>query len=138
MSLLLEKVSNALTSISDGKITLTWKQRSVYKKQGWGACNSLGLILQSDMAREDENRQSSLQALELLVLWVEQCYSLNEKVAVAAMSAINAMDVTTLAEVAGNNGLIGTSIITCLLNLYEVRVGATKRAQIYCMKDLAH
>jgi hypothetical protein len=115
-----EKVANALVAASTGKNTLSWKERSVSKKHGWGACNSLGLLLQSNAAREGVNAEACLAALQVLVDCVQQFWSLNEKIAIGAMSALGAFEPTVLSEVAGRSGLIGSALAICAVHLYEV------------------
>jgi hypothetical protein len=114
------KVANALVAASTGKNTLSWKERSVSKKHGWGACNSLGLLLQSNEAREGANAEACLAALQILVECVQQFWSLNEKIAIGAMSALGALEPTVLSEVAGKSGLIGSTLAICAVHLYEV------------------
>ena len=114
------KIANALVAASTGKNTLSWKERSVSKKHGWGACNSLGLLLQSSEAREGANAEACLAALQVLVECVQQFWSLNEKIAIGAMSALRALELTVLSEVSGRSGLIGSALAICAVHLYEV------------------
>jgi hypothetical protein len=114
------KVTNALVAASTGKNTLSWKERSISKKHGWGACNSLGLLLQSNEAQEGTNAEACLAALQVLVECVEQFWSSNEKIAIGAMSALGALEPTVLSEVVGRSGLIGNALAICTVHLYEV------------------
>jgi hypothetical protein len=134
------KVANALMVASTGKNTLSWKERSVSKKHGWGACNSLGLLLQSSEARKEANAEACLAALHALVECVERFWSLNEKIAVGAMSALGALEPTLLSEVAGRSGLIGSALAICAAHLYEVchssRVAVVVVDSIFASRDI--
>jgi hypothetical protein len=117
------KVSNTLEIVSNEKKgSLSWKQRSVAKKHGWGACHSLAQLFQAMKGIDDPALIASCSAaVRKLILCVEHFSSLNEKVAISAMAALREMEPLQFAEVAGKTGLIGEALATCTIQLYEVR-----------------
>jgi hypothetical protein len=120
------KVERALMAVAFTKLarknTLSWKERSVAKRHGWGACNSLSLLFKcSEMIREDGRMKSCcLTAFRLLTECIEKCWLLNEKVTLSAMIAIRALSTSSLTQVAGRSGLIGQACATCAVRLFEV------------------
>jgi hypothetical protein len=118
------KVSSTLALVSNEKRgSLSWKQRSVAKKHGWGACHSLAQLFQAMEGIDDDQPliASCSEAVRKLILCVEHFSSLNEKVAISAMAALRELEPLRFAEVAGKTGLIGEALATCTIQLYEVR-----------------
>lgn len=104
------------------KGNLSWKQRSIAKKHGWGACHSLAHILKKGAALGNEILQVALsEAVKQLLSCVEHISLLNEKVTVSAMAALRELQPLSLSELGGKTGLIGEALATCALQLQEVR-----------------
>jgi len=112
------KVMEALTS--ESVPNASWKQRSNAKKQGWGACNSLALVLDCEEAVTEVNLNHAQESLGLLVRCIDEAGSLHEKVASAATAAIRKMSETTLTRIADGSGIVGKALTPCLLQLYQV------------------
>jgi hypothetical protein len=74
------------------KADMTWKERSAAKKHGWGACHSLGLVFEGLSVRIFEECKELVSACSKAVHCLIHCpchyTALNEKVVLAAMSAI--------------------------------------------------
>jgi hypothetical protein len=120
------KVEKALMAVAFTELarknTLSWKERSVAKRHGWGACNSLSLLFNcSEMIREDGRMKSCCStAFRLLTECIEKYWLLNEKVTSSAMVAIRALSTSSLTQVAGRSGLIGQACAMCAVRLFEV------------------
>lgn len=105
----------------EGFNSSTWKQRSTANKHGWGACNSLALVLDCDVVAEETNLGAAQNSLGLLVHCIARAGSLHEKVASAATAAIRRISETTLARISDESGIVGMAMAPCLLQLYQVR-----------------
>lgn len=119
-----EKLSATLALVSAEKRgDLSWKQRSVAKKHGWGTCHSLAQLFQAAKVIDGRTLISSCsEVVRKLILCVEHFSSLNEKIAISAMTALLVLDPLQFAEVAGKSGLVGEALAICTIKLYEVRI----------------
>ena len=74
------------------KSLMTWKERSVAKKHGWGACYSLGLVFEGLWLEAFEDSNDLVMACSRAARCLIRCPChhsvLNEKVVLAAMAAI--------------------------------------------------
>ena len=121
--LVIESLSDKVERLNNHvRSRLSWKQRSVARKHGWGACNTLAQFFSCDsIVREEATTGSSCSnAVCILVDCIERFWALNEKVTLSAMGALQALDPVSLTQVAGRSGAIGSAICTCILCLYEV------------------
>jgi hypothetical protein len=117
---LAEKVHAGMNSVSDGK-HLSWEQRSVARKHGRGACYSIALLFESIPNQGEAVVTACHNAVHILFGCVEQFWLQNEKFTMGAMVALRALDASCLADLAGRSGLIGNSLASCTIHLYEVR-----------------
>jgi hypothetical protein len=121
---LADKLSNTLDVAldEDKKSALTWKQRSAAKKHGWGACHSLATVFQGfsggAVAQEGSVVTSCCEAFQRLILCQKHFRSLNEKVVVAAMTAISELPTEIIIQF-GGKGCLGDAITNSLLILCE-------------------
>lgn len=122
LSELNSKVQEALTTESSSK--LSWRQRSVTKKHGWGACNSLALALDCDEAAADENLKIAQDSLHSLVQCIKRAGELNEKVTASATTAIRRISRAMLSRISNGSGLVGGALAPCLVQFYQVRFQA--------------
>ena len=99
----------------------SWKQRSTANKHGWGACNSLALVLNCGEAFTMVNLKHTQDALVILVQCIDNAGSLHEKVASAATGAIRKIPETVLARISDGSGVIGMALARCLLRLYRMK-----------------
>lgn len=116
------KLCKALNLVSDNaKGSLTWRQRSTAKKHCWGASHSLSCIFKGLVLPDHYALTASCsEGVRLLIVCVDKFYSLNEKIALASMSAICGLDKQQLAELAGKSGILGEALGTCIPRLYQV------------------
>ena len=103
---------------------LSWKQRSIIKKHGRIACNSLALILKCWILRETWS-DACLVALQKAVISVAKCVeclgsALDEKVLVASMQVLLSLSSSDLARISGKSGLVGNALVSCILFLAKV------------------
>lgn len=97
---------------------LTWKQRSSAKKHGWGACNSLSLVLPSAVATSDaETLAAAREAYRSLAACIMQSDTMNEKVVLSAANAICAVPKAAMVEVSHRTGLTGPVLGHCLVRV---------------------
>ena len=121
--LVIESLSGKVERLNNHiRSRLSWKQRSVAKKHGWGACNTLAQLFYCHaIVREEATSGSSCSnAVRILVDCMKRFWALNDKVTLSAMGALQALDPVSLTQVAGRSGAIGSAISTCILRLYEV------------------
>lgn len=121
-----DKVLSALSSKSCSQ--LTWKQRSAAKKHGWGACNSLALVLDCDEAATNENLTYAQGSLQTLVQCIEHFRHLNEKVSLSASIAVRKISGSRLSQISSGSGLVGTALASCILQLHQVRHSVHKES----------
>jgi hypothetical protein len=101
-------------SVESGTCTLSWKQRSTAKKHGRIACNTLALLLKH-WSIPDEALAVWHPALGALVKCVESLgTSLDEKVIIAAIAALQAASPSALARLSRKSGLVGNALIACI------------------------
>ena len=98
----------------------SWKERARINKNGWGACNSLALVLDCDEATEPTNAKLAQDSLGLLVQCIAKSDLVHEKVASSATAAIRRQSVNTLSRISGESGIVGLALSPCLLQLYQV------------------
>jgi hypothetical protein len=109
----LHRVIQALVSVidlalmleleSDFKRQMTWKQRSGTKKKGRGACNSLVILLKSNLLKEIQFQQLLPEPFECLIRCIRHVSIINEKLALSASAALRAIDVPTLSRLFGSS-----------------------------------
>jgi hypothetical protein len=116
-----ERVARALALASrEQQSNMSWKERSAAKKHGWGACHSLGRILDSITELSQSSLEQALfRAVEQLVQCLNQATLLSEKVVLAAMAALRALKPLQLVGVTGKSGLIGDCLAYCCLLLFS-------------------
>lgn len=101
MEHLIARVNHVVTLTTVGQaeesthLKLNWRQRSGIKKHGWGACNTLSLILTHGVMVVD-NEPICILAIQALLRCVVHTREMNEKVAIAAMKALLCVNATTL------------------------------------------
>jgi hypothetical protein len=108
----------------------SWKERARINKNGWGACNSLALVLDCNEATEPTNAKLAQDSLGLLVQCIAKSDLVHEKVASSATAAIRRQSVNTLSRISGESGIVGLALSPCLLQLYQIkklRQSKTKR-----------
>ena len=98
----------------------SWKERASIHKNGWGACNSLALVLDCEEATGPANQKLAQDSLGLLVQCIAKAELVHEKVASAATAAIRRQSVNTLSRISGESGIVGVALSPCLLQLYQV------------------
>lgn len=98
----------------------SWKQRSSINKHGWGACNSLALVLDCNEASVPGNLNISQHSLVLLVQCIAKAELVHEKVASAATAAIRRISGNILARISDETGIVGMALSPSLLQLYQV------------------
>jgi hypothetical protein len=115
-----QKVSRTFALASNAERGgLSWKQRSVAKKHGWGACHSLSQLFQAFSVLEDQSLITSCSgAVRQLIACVEKLSLLSEKVAVSAMAALRDLKPLQLAAVTGKSGMVGEALASCSVRLY--------------------
>ena len=103
---------------------LSWKQRSIAKKHGWGACNAVRRIFSCQSAVREEASTGSccLKSFQILVNCFDKFWTMNDKVTLSAIGAMLALDSKSLTQVAGRSGVIGNAISICTLRLFEVSI----------------
>lgn len=124
------KVLSALSSESCSQ--LTWKQRSVAKKHGWGACNGLALVLDCDEATTNENLICAHGSLQALVQCIEHFPHLNEKVSLSASIAFRKISGSRLSQISSGSGLVGKALALCILQLHQVRHSVHDESLTFC------
>ena len=114
------KLNRALSLVSnEGIRAMTWKQRSVAKKHGWGAANAMALLF--PYADFDQTLvKSYFDVLRLLMVCVEKFLEGNEKIAISAIMAIRSLSPPKLSKLAKGSGVVGNCIVTCVLRIYKV------------------
>jgi hypothetical protein len=122
LELLKAKISRAISLVSDARQSMTWKQRSVAKKHGWGAANAMSLLFQRANLDESALFEEYFGILRLLMVCVETVSEVNDKIALSAMTAIRSLPPPQLSKLADRSGLVGDGIGLCILRLYSVRV----------------
>lgn len=105
---------------------LSWKQRSAAKKNGWGACHALGLMLDCLPLHQHEPLHPSFKdALEALFTCIHRWETLNEKITLAALKAVQRIRRDRLIAVAYGTTLIGEGILKCVQVLRHVSLRET-------------
>ncbi len=103
------------------KAAMTWKERSVAKKHGWGACHSLGLVFEGLWLSlfEDSNELATacLEAVRCLLRCPCHHDILNEKVVLAAMAAICHLPSRFLSNIESQEAVLGNALKTSILIL---------------------
>lgn len=111
-----------LTTNGPNGLALTWKQRSTAKKHCWGACNSLGCIFRGLHSLENPLLVvACTEGVRRIIDCVEKYYTMNQKIASSAMSALCEVDSQILAELTGKSGILGETMASCLKRLHELR-----------------
>jgi hypothetical protein len=115
------KLSKAVSLVSGEKRdNPTWRQRSAAKKHCWGACHSLACIFSGLISLDNEVLIAScFKGVQQLITCIELSPPLNEKIALASISALCELGKQQLAELTGKSGLLGDSLGTCIHRLYE-------------------
>ena len=94
------RIQQALTLSKGGLCHFSWKQRSTVRKLGWGACNALVTIFSGVHSSFDFwTRQSFRTCAELLCLCLANLEIMNDKILVAAMTALRSIDAPNLSRV---------------------------------------
>ena len=146
LSVLESKVAMTLALASDSRLNQTWKQRSIAKKHGWGASNSLALILDCEDAIQTANLKIAKKSLLSLIQCIRHSGALNEKVSSSATAAIRKIPEDRLSQISDGSGMIGMAFLPCLLQLYQVRSRSngrnarkeTLRPNWLCLLSLYH
>lgn len=117
------KVAAVVDDPSGLDSSLSWKQRSEAKKQGWGTCNSLALLLSFETFPDNDDAERSYQAVvEIIVRCIERLREMHEKISIAAIGALKAIPSSDLPRITGRSGLVGRAICCCMLQVKEVRM----------------
>lgn len=103
----------AMTS-RERQTTMSWKERSAAKKHGWGASFSMGRVLTSIKTFDDSNLERAvLYAVEQLVLCIQDATLLPEKVVLAAISSLCALQPWQVIHFTCKSGLVGNALANC-------------------------
>lgn len=119
---LTEKLSYAVTvSLScEARERLTWKQRAAAKKHGWGACHSLGLLLEGmpeDFVGDTSTNDVISCAFQRLVQCVENHEILSLKLVVSAIDALCKFPPGVLFVIGAEYGIIGAALADAIVLL---------------------
>jgi hypothetical protein len=99
---------------------LSWKQRSGIKKQGWGACNALANLFKHDISKEASGCARICQeAVSCLMNCAEHVSSLNEKVAISALAALQSIDRISLSRILLDATTAGYALESCFVFLFD-------------------
>lgn len=121
------------TSRVGGSAGLSWKQRSGIKKNGWGACNTLAILFEHQQYSPSEGCHEEWtsvyqMALECLMGCVASLTVVNEKVVVAAISAIRAFYRSTLSGMISGVANLGATLVACCVFVFDDSVVSTSRS----------
>lgn len=116
LSALSEKINFAIDDAAgEGPKELTWKQRNSAKKHAWGACTTLGMLLNftDTLAKiEDSSVESSLASL---FLCIQLSTSINEKILASAVKGLESIPPTVWRHMSNHEcDAIGRGLATCL------------------------
>jgi len=114
------KVTTAFTEADGQTNKHTWKERSIIRKHGWGACASLALLLKCRIVTEQESLlQGSKNAITSMVVCLQHVDTMNEKVIIASASALCSISPLVWSSVSsGSSGIVGFALTPCIAELF--------------------
>ena len=120
ISILTQKLKLAL-DIAEGKaVNMSWKQRSFAKKHSWGACHTLGGLLQCASSENESNHKLFLPAISQMIHCIQISDRLAEKVTAAAAAALKQIPMDVWTEFCGGmTTIISDGLVACLVVVYE-------------------
>lgn len=117
--------------VGDRKLELSWKQRSVAKKHGRVACNTLVLFMKH-WSVSDITIECIREALCSVVNCLESLgTALDDKFIIAATHVVRALPSSSLAKVSGKKCFVGKALVPCIHFIAQVR----RPGMLFCIHE---
>jgi hypothetical protein len=132
IKILTNKLDLALDVLT-GKVTnLSWKQRSFAKKHSWGACHTLGALLQHASSTDGQSNELFLPAIFQMIRCLRLAYELNEKIIAAAAAALKLTPIDIWRKFSSESTIVADGLAACLMIVYHETNGEKKLSpQVY-------
>jgi len=132
IKILTSKLDLALDILTRKATNLSWKQRSFAKKHSWGACHTLGALLQHASSADGQSNELFLPAIFQMIRCLRLSNELNEKVVAAATAALKLTPIDIWRNFSSESTIVGDGLAACLMIVYHETSGEKKLSPQVC------